>query len=103
MIHAIGEALVSCCGVTLPPLEVESEDPEHCIRVEVVEDEYYVTLDHPMMKEHYISFLAAVSDQGIQLVKLYPEGSAGTRFKIDRVKRLYACCNRHGLYQWKRT
>ena len=92
-----GEALVSCCGVTLPPLEAEAADAEHAMRVEVVEDEYYVTLDHPMTKDHYISFLAAASDQGVQLVRLYPEGNAEARFKIDRVKRLYACCNRHGL------
>ncbi len=52
-----------------------------------------------MLKEHFISFLAAVSDQGIQFVKLYPEGSAGARFKIDRVKKLYAFCYRHGLFQ----
>ena len=92
-----GEALVSCCGVTLPPLEAEEADAEHDMRVEVVEDDYYVTLDHPMTKDHYISFLAAASDQGVQLVRLYPEGNAEARFKIDRVKRLYAYCNRHGL------
>ena len=54
-----------------------------------------------MTKEHFISFLAAVSDMGTQLVKLYPEGEAGARFKIDRVRILYAYCSRHGLYQVK--
>lgn len=99
VIQATGEAVVSCCGITLPPLEGEKVDEEHRISVETVEDEYYVTVDHPMTKEHYISFLAAVSDQGIQFVKLYSEGNAEARFKINRVKRLYAYCNRHGLYQ----
>ena len=51
-----------------------------------------------MNKEHYISFLAAVSDQAIQLVKLYPEGNAEARFKINRVEKLYVYCNRHGLF-----
>lgn len=99
VVHASGELVVSCCGITLPPLEPEAADEEHAIRLETVEDEYYVTLDHPMTKTHYISFLAAVSDQGIQLVKLYPEGGAEARFKINRVGRLYACCNRHGLFE----
>ena len=99
VIHAIGEAMVSCCGITLPPLEPETADEEHPIALEAVEDEYYVTVKHPMTKTHYISFLAAVSDDGIQLVKLYPEGGAEARFKINRVQRLYACCNRHGLFQ----
>ena len=94
-----GEAVVSCHGIVLPPLEAEQAEGEHEIRVEVCEDEYYVTLDHPMTKEHYISFLAGVSDNSLQIVKLYPEGEAGARFKINRTRFLYAYCNRHGLYQ----
>lgn len=99
VIRATGEAVVSCCGITLPPLEAEAPDPEHGIRAERVEDEYWVTLDHPMTKAHYITFLAGVSDQGVQLVKLYPEWGAEARFKLDRMKDLYACCNRHGLFR----
>ena len=101
VICAAGEAVVSCCGITLPPLEAEEPDPEHSLRAERVEDEYWVTLEHPMTKEHYITFLAAVSDQRIQLVKLYPEWGAEARFKIDGGKDLYACCNRHGLYKFR--
>lgn len=99
VIRSTGEALISCCGITLPPVEPEPEDEEHRIHVETVEDEYYVTVDHPMTKEHYISFLAAVTDIGIQFVKLYPEGNAEARFKINRVRKLYAFCNRHGLFE----
>ena len=101
VIQAVGEAVVSCCGVTLPPLAPEAADGAHPIRVEIVEDEYYVTLGHPMEKEHYISFLAAVSDHGVQFVKLYPEGGAEARFSIDRVCAFYAYCNRHGLFEVK--
>lgn len=101
VIHSTGEIVVSCCGITLPPLDAENADTQHLIRKDVVEDEYYVTLDHPMTKDHYISFLAAVSDQSIQLVKLYPEGSAEARFSINRVRTLYAYCNRHGLFRLK--
>ena len=97
-ILSTGEAVITCCGITLPPLEAEPAEEEHAIRLEPVEDEYYVTLDHPMSKTHYISFLAAVSDQAVQFVKLYPEGEAGTRFKVNRVERIYAYCDRHGLF-----
>lgn len=100
VIHATGEAVVSCCGITLPPLEAEPADAEHAIRVEAVEDEYYVTVSHPMTKDHYISFLAAVSDGNIQFVKLYPEGAAEARFKMNRVRDLYAYCNRHGWFRF---
>ena len=97
-IQATGEAVITCCGITLPPLEAEIPDPDHTISLEVVEDEYYVTVDHPMTKTHYISFLAAVSDQNVQFTKLYPEGDTATRFKINRVERIYAYCNHHGLF-----
>ncbi|MBR3105663.1 MAG: helix-turn-helix domain-containing protein [Clostridia bacterium] len=99
VVQATGEAVISCCGITLPPQEAEETDADHIIRTEIVEDEYFVSMEHPMTKEHYISFLCAVSDQGTQFVKLYPEGNAEARFKTSRVKYLYAYCNRHGLYQ----
>ena len=97
VIRTIGEAMISCCGITLPPLEAE-EDDEHQIMVESVEDEYYVHLEHPMSKEHYISFIAAVSDQGVQFTKLYPEQTAEARFKRARVRYIYTYCNHHGLF-----
>ena len=99
VIQTSGEAVISCCGITLPPLEAETPDEEHALKVETVEDEYFVTMKHPMTKEHYISFIAAISDHGVQLVKLYPEGNAEARFKISRVRKLYAYCNRHGLFE----
>ena len=102
VIRSSGEAVVSCCGITLPPLEAEEADEDHLIRVEIVENEYYVTVDHPMTKEHYISFIAAVSEGGVQLVKLYPEGTAEARFRIAAVKHFYAYCNRHGLFRGRR-
>ena len=101
VIHTMGEAVISCCGITLPPAEPEPTDSGHRIRTEIVEDEYHITVDHPMTKDHYLSFLAAVSDRGVQFVKLYPEENAEARFKIDRVNRLYLYCNRHGLFQTK--
>ena len=101
VIQATGEAVVSCCGITLPPMEAEPSDDQHAIRKEIVEDEYYVTVDHPMTKDHFISFLAAVIDQGVQFVKLYPEGNAEARFKTSCVRYLYAYCNRHGLFSLK--
>ena len=101
VIQASGEAVISCCGITLPPLQAEEPDEEHVISKEIVEDEYYVTTGHPMTKDHYISFLAAVSDHGVQLVKLYPEGASEARFRIDGVRKFYAYCNRHGLYELK--
>ena len=99
VIQASGEAVVSCCGISLPPLAPEEPDAEHGISMQKSEDEHYVSMDHEMSKTHHISFLAAVSDHGVQFVKLYPEGGAQARFRIDRVQYLYAYCNHHGLFR----
>ena len=72
--------------VLLQPAEAEKTDEDHKIFVERVEDEYYVRIEHEMSKNHYISFIAAVSSDRIQMVKLYPEGNAEARFKINVVK-----------------
>lgn len=88
-------------GGQLPPLEAEPCDDAHRIAVERVEDGDFVTVRHGMTKDHFISFLAWVTTGRVQLVKLYPEGGAQTRFQLWGMGRLYAYCNQHGLMDWK--
>ena len=101
VLHSFGSALVSCCGITLPALEAEEADDDHTVTIENVEDEQFLSIRHPMTKEHYISFLAFVTADRVQLVKLYPEGDAQTRLQLRGLGRLYWYCNRHGLF-WKK-
>ena len=98
IIHSMGEAVIQCHGVQLQLEEAEPTDEEHKIFVERVEDEYYVCIEHEMSKSHYISFIAAVSKDRMQMVKLYPEGNAEARFKINGVEKIYFYCNRSGLF-----
>lgn len=102
VIHCSGNTLVSCCGITLPPLEAEEPGDDRAVTVETVEDEHFITVHHPMTKTHYISFIAFVTDDRVQLVKLYPEGNAQTRLQLRGKGCLYYYCNRHGLFQMKR-
>lgn len=99
VITSTGETVISCCGITLPPLDAEEADSAHEIHIEKSEDEYYVSMEHEMRREHYISFIAAIKDNGYEIRKLYPEGPAEARFKINRTKRIYYYCNRHGLFR----
>ena len=101
MIHSTGETLISCCGITLPALEAEEADEAHAMHIERVEDEFFVTVDHPMTKEHYISFIAFVTSDRIQLVKLYPEWNCETRLQMRGFGMLYWYCNHHGLFKMK--
>ncbi len=101
VIHSMGEAVIHCHGIRLLPAEAEPADEadgHHRVSVERVEDEYYVRIGHEMTKTHYISYIAAVSPDRCQLVKLYPEGAAEARLKISGVRKLYFYCNRDGLF-----
>lgn len=101
VLHGTGDAVVSCCGVTLPALEAEAPDPAHQISIEQVEDEHFITIHHPMTKTHYLSFLAYLTTDRMQLVKFYPESDAQTRIQLRGRGYLYVYCNQHGMYRIK--
>ena len=98
VLHTMGEAAIHCHGVLLTPAQAEETDDRHKIFIEGVEDEYYVRIEHDMTKTHYISFMAAISPDKLQMIRLYPEGNAEGRFKQSGVKQLFFYCNRDGLF-----
>ncbi len=100
-IHTLGDTVISCCGITLPALEAEEIDEFHSLSIENVEDEHFVQIRHEMTKTHYISFLACVTSDRLQMVKLYPEGNAETRMQLRGRGYLYLYCNKHGLMKQK--
>ena len=97
-IHSMGEAVIQCHGIMLTPCQAEETDEKHMIFIEKVEDEYYVRIEHDMTKQHYISFIAGLTSDKVQMVKLYPEGNAEARLKINGVKKILFYCNRDGLF-----
>ncbi|MBO4360550.1 MAG: hypothetical protein J5822_06705 [Eubacteriaceae bacterium] len=90
-----GNAEVTCCGRKLRP---ERVGQSRGIKAEVSGSEYIVSCGHPMTKDHYFSFFAAESDDGVQYVRLYPESKAEARFTRQGVKRIYVYCTVDGLY-----
>ena len=101
IIRTTGDTVISCCGITLPPLEAEETDAAHEIKLEKVEDEYYLTVNHEMTKTHFISFVAQLTSDKVNFVKFYPEGNAETRMQLRGKGWLYLYCNRHGLMKQK--
>ena len=99
VIHCTGETVISCCGIILPALDAEEADDNHTITIEDVEDEHFITVHHPMTKPHFISFVAFVTSDRVQMVKFYPEGNAQTRLQLRGCGCLYYYCNRHGLFK----
>ena len=100
IIFSAGAGSFSCCGITLPPLEAE-DSADHAIDLQMIDGELYVSLKHPMEKDHYISFLAYVTADGAEVRKLYPEQDAEARFSRKGSGIIYAYCNRHGLQKLK--
>ncbi len=98
VIHCMGESAINCHGYMLAPLKAEETDENHMIFIEKVEDDYYIQIDHEMTKKHYISFIAALSEDKVQIVKLYPEGSAEARFEIRGAKKVLFYCNKDGFF-----
>ena len=76
-----GGAEISCCGRRLAPLEPEKAAPEERLHVEAVEDEWFVTSNHPMEKDNYISFVAFQTGERVELIKQYPEWPVQLRLK----------------------
>ena len=99
IIQAVGSGSYSCCGILLPELEVEEADEQHQIKIETIDHEHYVSMEHEMSKNHYISFFAYVTANEVRLIKLYPEQNAECRFTKRGHGFIYAYCNRNGLYR----
>ena len=96
---------VVCCGKPMKELiagTVDASKEKHIPVYEHVEDEIVVrvgSVEHPMEKEHYIMWIAQVTDNRTTRVQLYPEQATETRFPYIKGSTLYAYCNKHGL--WK--
>lgn len=99
IIASVGSGSFSCCGISLPKQDVEESDEKHCLKIETIENEYHVSMDHPMDKKHYVSFLAYATSDTCEIVKLYPEQEISARFRKKGHGVFYAYCNRHGLFQ----
>ena len=93
-----GNASISCCGRKLKPLIPVSCSEEHKAVLREIDLEYYVTVNHDMRKDHYISFAALVYHDRIYLNRLYPEQNP--EFRLPMVRKggyLYIYCTQHGL------
>lgn len=98
---------ITCCGSEMKLLEantVDASKEKHVPVYERVEDEICVKVgevEHPMEKDHFISWVAQVSENRTSRVRLYPEQGTEVRFKYVPGATIYAYCNKHGLWAKK--
>ena len=101
VIASSGQGDFSCCGISLPKEEADGEWEDGEIKVDIIDGEYYVSIDHEMSRSHYISFIAYVTTDSVQLKKLYPQQCADAYFARRGPGIVYAWCNRHSLSKVK--
>ena len=92
---------IKCCGeqmVEIIPNSVNEKFENHVPTFERVEDEIFVKVNHVMEKDHFIEWIAMVTDTRVCKVILYPEQNAECRFKYIPGAKLYTYCNKHGLW-----
>ena len=99
---------LSCCGeemMELVPRSVDAAVEKHVPVYEVKDGKVKVTVgsvEHPMLDEHYIEWIALQTKQGNQRKSLKPGDAPTACFSIcddDEVVAVYEYCNLHGL--WK--
>lgn len=98
VVTAMAEAAVSCCGKKLPALTPQKAPEGEQLQVERIEEDYFISTDHPMEKGHYISFVALLTGDSILLRKQYPEWDLQLRLPAFAHGKLLWYCTQHGLF-----
>ncbi len=97
IITSTSDASVNCCGNKLSALEPIRAEENQKLKVEDAGGEWYISSEHEMTKEHYISFVAYVSDSSAMIFRQYPEWGINVNIPMYRSGRLVWYCNKCGL------
>ena len=99
LMTATAPASLSCCGRKLEALAPQKPDEAHRLTLEQVEDDWFITTPHPMVKDHYLSFAALVFGEQAIIVKRWPEWDFQVRLPRRGHGMLFWYCTKHGLFR----
>ena len=100
-----GGGTLSCCGEEMTELEANTSDgakEKHVPDIKREDGKIKVTIGsvlHPSLPEHYIQWIALVTEDNIQLTYLKPGQEPKAEFEEVKSGTVYEYCNLHGL--WK--
>lgn len=97
VLTAAAPADLSCCGYRLDPLRPQPAAETHLPRLQITDGDLCVSFAHEMCKEHFIRFVALITNDRMTLVRLYPEQDALLRLPYARIGTLLFACSQHGL------
>lgn len=98
LVLSAGNADVNCCGKKLLPLIAEKATEAHALNIELNDGEWYITSQHEMSRQHYISFIAYLNGDTVIVKKLYPEWALEVRLPHFAHGRILWYCTNHGLF-----
>ena len=101
ILTALTDTSISCCGKRLLPLQLQKAEEAEKLTVTRIENDYFISSDHEMTKEHHISFVALMTDDTMIMRKQYPEWDLQTRIPFIPHGRLAWYCTKHGLFYQK--
>jgi len=100
-----GGGQLVCCGKNMTKLEANTTDAaqeKHVPAIQKKDGKIYVqigSIEHPMVEEHYIEWIAMVTSKGTERISLEPGEKPEAIFEDKGDAVVYAYCNLHGL--WK--
>jgi len=92
---------LECCGkemIELVPNSIEASFEKHIPTYEVVDGKVKAKVNHVMEEEHYIEWIAYVAHDIHDVRYFEPYMDAETEFTYAKDGKLYAYCNKHGLW-----
>ena len=95
---SMNDVSVSCCGRVLNEAVLKKAEDNEKLKVEKIENEYFISSDHPMSKDDYISFLAAATGDSKHIIKNYPEWDFQCRLSGFRHGKLIWYSVKDGLF-----
>ncbi|MBS7007428.1 helix-turn-helix domain-containing protein [Anaerostipes sp.] len=98
LITAMTDSGITCCGRKLIAAQPVKAEEDEKLTVEMIENDYFISSSHEMTRDHYISFAALVTGDGIILKKLYPEWDFQTRIPAVGHGMLVWHCTKHGFF-----
>ena len=92
------DVTVSCCGKRLSTIQPQKANEREKLSVEIIENDFCITGEHQMTREHYIAFVALLTGDSIMLRKQYPEWGLQVRIPVFAHGKLLWYCTKHGLF-----
>lgn len=101
VITAMTDTTITCCGKKLKAMQPKKPDEGEQLSIEIIDNDYFISSEHEMVREHYISFVALLTSDSIFLRKQYPEWNLQVRIPSFAHGLLLWYCTKHGLFYQK--